>query len=147
MHAELLLVMSISLQPVDCSPPGSSVHGILQASIREWAAEPDTWGSSQRRTEPMSLTSPALTGRLTATDTWEARKLTAGGKQAGILKIQFIKVCIPVLLAPLKGIALSSEPECLVSVSPSLLWPSLLYLPPNQPMLSGFPGAGCLQGC
>ena len=109
MHAELLLVMSISLQPVDCSPPGSSVHGILQASIREWAAEPDTWGSSQRRTEPMSLTSPALTGRLTATDTWEV-----GGKQAGIFKIQFIKVCIPVLLAPLKGIALSSEPECSV---------------------------------
>ena len=22
--------------PVDCSPPGSSVHGILQASILEW---------------------------------------------------------------------------------------------------------------
>ena len=94
---------------MDCSPPGSSVHGILQASIRDWAAEPDTWGSSQHRTEPMSLTSPALTGRLTATDTWEV-----GGKQAGIFKIQFIKVCIPVLLAPLKGIALSSEPECSV---------------------------------
>ena len=109
MHAELLLVMSISLQPVDCSPPGSSVHGILQASIREWVAVPNTWESSQHRAEPMSLTSPALTGRLTATDTWEV-----GGKQAGIFKIQFIKVCIPVLLAPLKGIALSSEPECSV---------------------------------
>ena len=24
--------------PVDCSPPGSSVHGILQARIREWVA-------------------------------------------------------------------------------------------------------------
>ena len=24
--------------PVDCSPPGSSVHGILQASILEWVA-------------------------------------------------------------------------------------------------------------
>ena len=24
--------------PTDCSPPGSSVHGILQARIREWAA-------------------------------------------------------------------------------------------------------------
>ena len=24
--------------PMDCSPPGSSVHGILQASILEWVA-------------------------------------------------------------------------------------------------------------
>ena len=24
--------------PVDCSPPGSSVHGILQAGILEWIA-------------------------------------------------------------------------------------------------------------
>ena len=26
--------------PMDCSPPGSSVHGILQASILEWVAFP-----------------------------------------------------------------------------------------------------------
>ena len=25
--------------PMDCSPPGSSVHGILQAKILEWVAE------------------------------------------------------------------------------------------------------------
>ena len=24
--------------PVDCSPPGSSAHGILQARVLEWAA-------------------------------------------------------------------------------------------------------------
>ena len=24
--------------PVDCSPPGSSVHGILQARVLEWGA-------------------------------------------------------------------------------------------------------------
>ena len=30
-------VMSDSLQPLDCSPPGSSVHGILQARILEWS--------------------------------------------------------------------------------------------------------------
>ena len=27
-------------EPVDCSPPGSSVHGILQARILEWVAIP-----------------------------------------------------------------------------------------------------------
>ena len=26
--------------PVDCSPPGSSVHGILQANILEWLPHP-----------------------------------------------------------------------------------------------------------
>ena len=29
-------VVSNSLQPMDCSPPGSSVHGILQPRILEW---------------------------------------------------------------------------------------------------------------
>ena len=34
---------------VDCSPPGSSVHGILQARILEWVAIPFSRGSSQPR--------------------------------------------------------------------------------------------------
>ena len=25
-------------EPIDCSPPGSSVHGILQAEVLEWVA-------------------------------------------------------------------------------------------------------------
>ena len=33
--------------PMDCSPPGSSVHGILQARILEWVAIPSSRGSSQ----------------------------------------------------------------------------------------------------
>ena len=32
------LVLSASLWPVDCSPPGSSVHGILQTRILEYVA-------------------------------------------------------------------------------------------------------------
>ena len=32
--------------PMDCSPPGSSVHGILQARILEWVAFPFSRGSS-----------------------------------------------------------------------------------------------------
>ena len=34
---------------VDCSPPGSSVHGILQARILEWVAKPSSRGPSQPR--------------------------------------------------------------------------------------------------
>ena len=35
--------------PMDCSPPGSSVHGILQARVLEWAAVPFSRGSSRPR--------------------------------------------------------------------------------------------------
>ena len=34
---------------LDCSPPGYSVHGILQARILEWVAMPSSGGSSQPR--------------------------------------------------------------------------------------------------
>ena len=38
--------------PMDCSPPGSSVHAILQARILEWVAIPFSRGSSwQDRTQ------------------------------------------------------------------------------------------------
>ena len=33
--------------PMDCSPPGSSVHGILQARMLEWVAIPFSGGSFQ----------------------------------------------------------------------------------------------------
>ena len=35
--------------PMDCSPPGSSVHGILQARIMEWIARPSSRESSRPR--------------------------------------------------------------------------------------------------
>ena len=35
--------------PMGCSPTGSSVHGILQTRIVEWAAMPSSRGSSQPR--------------------------------------------------------------------------------------------------
>ena len=35
--------------PMDCSPPGSSVHGIFQARILEWVAISFSRGSSQPR--------------------------------------------------------------------------------------------------
>ena len=51
--------------PVDCSPPGSSVCGILQARILEWVAMPSSsTGSSQPRdqTQVSCLLLPALAG-------------------------------------------------------------------------------------
>ena len=44
-------VVSNSLRPVDCSPPSSSIHGILQARILEWVAMSFSRGSSQPRAQ------------------------------------------------------------------------------------------------
>ena len=44
--------------PMDCSPPGYSVPGIVQARILKWVAMPSSRGSSQ----PTSLMFPALAG-------------------------------------------------------------------------------------
>ena len=38
--------------PTDCSPPGFSVDGILQATILEWIPIPFTRGTSQPRSNP-----------------------------------------------------------------------------------------------
>ena len=39
-------VMSDSCDPMDCGPPGFSVHGLLQARILEWVAISYSRGSS-----------------------------------------------------------------------------------------------------
>ena len=57
------LVTSVSLtlcNPMDCSPPGFSVHGILQARMLEWVVMPSSRESSQSRIEPASPASSAL---------------------------------------------------------------------------------------
>ena len=46
--------------PIGCSPPDFSVHGILQAGILEWIAILSSKETSRSGIEPMSLMSPAL---------------------------------------------------------------------------------------
>ena len=49
-HKVLVAQSSLTLcNPMDCSPPGSFVHGILQARILEWVLIPFSRGSSQLR--------------------------------------------------------------------------------------------------
>ena len=62
----------------DCSPPGSSVHGILQTRIWEWVVMPSFMGSSQPRAQPRSPASPALLAILYYWATGEA-PYTIGG--------------------------------------------------------------------
>ena len=47
---------------MECSPPGSSVHGILQARILAWVAMPSSRGSFQPRNRTCVSWSSALAG-------------------------------------------------------------------------------------
>ena len=57
MHAQLCPILC---DPMDCSPPGPSVHGISQARRLEWVAISFSRGSSQPGIEFTSPESPAL---------------------------------------------------------------------------------------
>ena len=54
--------------PMDCNPPGSSVHRIFQARILERVVMPYFRGASQPRVELMSLASPTLAGGFFTTE-------------------------------------------------------------------------------
>ena len=57
---------------MDCSPSGSTVHGILQARILEWVAIPPPRDLPDPGIKRISLMSPALAGRFfTTSTTWE----------------------------------------------------------------------------
>ena len=53
-HAKSLRSCPTLCDPMDCNPPGPSVHGILQARILECIAMPSSRGFSWPRDEPRS---------------------------------------------------------------------------------------------
>ena len=60
--------------PMDCSPPYSSVHGILQARMLEWIAISYSKESFRLRDRTQVSVFPALAGRFfTTSTTWEAQ--------------------------------------------------------------------------
>ena len=63
--------------PMDCSPPGSSVHGIFQARILKWVAIYSSRDLPHPGVKPHE--SPVLAGGLlTTATTWEAQLLNEG---------------------------------------------------------------------
>ena len=60
MRAQLLQSCPTFCDPMDCSPPGFSVHGILQGRILEWVASPPPGDLPDPGMEPKSLMSPVL---------------------------------------------------------------------------------------
>ena len=72
MRAKWLQSCPTLCDSMDHSPPGSSVHGILQARILEWVAMPAFRRSSQPRDQTHIFMSPALAGGFfTTSATWE----------------------------------------------------------------------------
>ena len=72
-HAKSLPSCPIHCDPVDCSPPGSSVHGILQARILECVALLSSRGSSGLMDRTcVSYVSCLTGGFLTTSATWDA---------------------------------------------------------------------------
>ena len=72
----LLLVAQLCptlCDPVDCSPPGSSVHGAFQARILEWVAISFSKGSSlpRDRTRTPTLQTDTLTSEPPGKPTWK----------------------------------------------------------------------------
>ena len=69
---------------MNCSPPGFSVHGILQARILEWLPYPPPRDLPDPGIEPKSLMSTALaSGFFTTSATWEALSFSASPKTPG----------------------------------------------------------------
>ena len=62
MHAKSLQLCPTLWDPMDCSPPGSFVHGILQARILAWVAMPSSRDLPDPGIKLTSLMSPALAG-------------------------------------------------------------------------------------
>ena len=62
MCAKSLQLCPILCDLTDCSPPGSSVHGILQARILEWVAMPFSKGSFQLRNQTHISYVPCIGG-------------------------------------------------------------------------------------
>ena len=62
MHAKALQSCLTLCDPMGCSPPGSSVHGIFQARILQWVAIPSPRDLPDPGIKPTSLMSSALKG-------------------------------------------------------------------------------------
>ena len=70
--------------PMDCSPPGSSVHGILQTGVLEWVAVPSARGSP----------SPGSNPHLLCFLCWQADSLPLHRCHFGSPKCKVVPVCL-----------------------------------------------------
>ena len=91
MHAKSVQACPTLCNPVGCSPPSSSVHGISQTRILEWVAMLSSRVSSKPR--DWTLTSPASVGGFfAASATWEACTTIQSCKKIFLLAMRTFKI-------------------------------------------------------
>ena len=102
---------------MDCSLPGSSVHGISEARILEWVAKPSSRGLSWPR-DPSRISSVSCSGSrfFTISAAWEAPVFSQSGASSPRLKTMLLPIACITCCTPL--LALLPEPA----------------LPPPQPL-------------
>ena len=122
-----------------CSPPGSSVHRILQARILEWVVMPSSRGSSQPQgSNRQSFMSPALvSGFFTTSTTWKApgdwtrisciagRFFTAWATREATAAAKSLQAC-PTLCNPIDGSLRGSSVPGILQVR-ALKWVAISF--------------------
>ena len=118
-------VMSNSCNPMDCIPPGSSVHGILQSRILEWVAMP----SSRKSSQPRDWTwVPCIAGRFFTTYATREALILMNEKmeretfsKLSLVRLESYEVCghwFPGFATP----PFSVSSPCLIYITDTCLW-------------------------
>ena len=93
--------------PMDCSPPGSSVCGILQARILEWVAMSSSRGSPQPKDQTQV---PCIAGGFFAV--WATREALGSLSYLQPFIIVFVFICLLVCLFVCFGLLLARVSFC-----------------------------------
>ena len=118
--------------PMNCSPPGSSVREISQARILEWAVMPSSRGSSQPRDRTASPVAPALQADSSPLSHQEAHLFITSKlkSETSYLRLQGC-ACLGAC------VSLRASLTHLLPLCPVAKWPSFLFLPPLSFLCSG----------
>ena len=99
MRGKLLQSCLTLCDPMECSPPGSSVHGILQARTLEWVAMLSSRGPSRPRDR--TRVSCIAGGFFTAEP--PGKPSVAQSRLSSVLKLGKYRLCRPVRCSPTGG--------------------------------------------
>ena len=100
-HAKSIQLSPTLCDPADCSQPGSSIHGILQARILEWVVISFSKESSQ----PRDQTSISCIGRW---QSWNVALITLGGSDVQRIFFFFFSLG-KMFLTPLESFLLENS--------------------------------------
>ena len=128
--------------PTDCSPPGSSVHGVFQARILGWVAISSSRGSSQLRDQTHVSCVSCIGGRFFTT--------VPPGKPRALMFLSCLKYLPKNMWLSADGDRANKIQKCYYARCNSVQFSSVAQLCPTlrDPMNSGPPGSsvhGILQ--